>query len=281
MGKISTISNELKEWIQNTLNNGVSPEFIVDAMVKKGFAEKYAYTTLFRMIRNQPIQTIDEHAPYVVELPHIANKGNLISTTDKLDIKVTLRMEKPFILYLDNLLSSHECEKLISLAKDRLRRSQVIDAETGKEKTVPGRTSEGTEFAVMENRLITTIEKRIAALTDFPIINGESLQVLHYNQGEEYKSHYDYFPDSKVDAAKGGQRIATLLMYLNDVEAGGETVFPKLGLSLSPKKGAAVYFHYGNSKGQTDRLSLHSSTPVINGDKWVATKWIRQGKIYD
>ncbi len=77
-----------------------------------------------------------------------------------------------------------------------------------------------------------------------------------------------------------GQRIATILIYLNNVSEGGETIFPKINLQISPKKGSALYFHYGNQKGQTDRLSLHSSVPIINGEKWVATKWIRQGKIY-
>ncbi|WP_394232442.1 2OG-Fe(II) oxygenase [Niallia oryzisoli] len=281
MKKISTISNELKEWIQNTLNSGVNPELIVDAMIKKGFDPRYSYTTIFRLIRNQTVQTMDQQDPYIYELPPIAKKDSLIQTSDHNAIKVTLRMEKPFILYLDNLLSAQECDNLISLAKDRLRRSQVIDSETGEVKIVSGRTSEGTEFMVMENELITRIENRIAELTDYPINHGESLQLLHYNRGEEYKTHYDFFPESKVDASKGGQRIATLLMYLNDVEAGGKTIFPKLGLSISPKKGSAIYFHYGNSKGQTDRLSSHSSTPVIMGEKWVATKWIRQGKIFE
>ena len=78
---------------------------------------------------------------------------------------------------------------------------------------------------------------------------------------------------------KGGQRICTLLIYLNDVHEGGETTFPKIDLKISPKKGAAIYFHYSNHIGQTDRQSLHRSVPVLNDEKWVATKWIRQGKI--
>lgn len=281
MEKISRISNELKEWIQKTLNSGAAPELIVDAMIKKGFDARYSYTTIFRIIQNQPVQTVNNQGPYTYEPPPVAEKGNFIYTSNHNPIKVTMRMEKPFILCLDNLLSAQECDELISLSKNRLQRSQVIDTATGKKKTVPGRTSEGTEFMVLENKLISKIEKRIAELTDYPIDHGECLQVLHYNRGEEYKTHYDFFPQSKVDSSKGGQRIATLLMYLNDVEAGGETLFPKLGLSVSPKKGSAIYFHYGNSKGQTDRLSSHSSTPVLTGEKWVATKWIRQRKIYE
>ena len=102
---------------------------------------------------------------------------------------------------------------------------------------------------------------------------------MNYGVGEEYKPHFDFFPSGKVDSTKGGQRVGTLLIYLNDVPMGGETVFQKVGLSIVPKKGSAVYFHYTNSKGQVDRLSLHSSIPVIEGEKWVATKWIREGVI--
>lgn len=67
---------------------------------------------------------------------------------------------------------------------------------------------------------------------------------------------------------------------MNDVEDGGETVFSKAGLSFVPKKGAAIYFHYGNAQGQLDRLSVHSSVPVRKGEKWAATKWIRESNIY-
>jgi prolyl 4-hydroxylase len=83
-----------------------------------------------------------------------------------------------------------------------------------------------------------------------------------------------------IDPNKGGQRVGTFLIYLNDVPLGGETVFHKVGLSIVPKKGTAIYFHYANSRGQVDRLSVHSSIPVSQGEKWVATKWIRERNIY-
>ena len=190
-------------------------------------------------------------------------------------------MEKPYILYLDNVLSSEECDQLIQLSKERLKPSTVIDQRTGEIKLATGRTSKGTYFSFDENELISKLEKRISEITNTPVENGEGLQVLKYEVGEEYKLHFDFFPTNKVDNSKGGQRIGTFLLYLNDVEAGGETVFPKVGLSIVPKKGAAVYFHYGNSKDQVDRKTLHASIPVSNGEKWVATKWIRKGKIYE
>lgn len=278
--KITHISNELKDWIVQTLTNGANPESIVEAMIKKGFDPIFSYSTLLRIVSNQTINTNEKvHSPYVYEHPPIYCKGKMIHTSDR-DIKVLMRVERPFITYLDNVLSGEECDELISLSRNRLLPSTIIDSDTGKEIQVPGRTSEGTYYGINENPLITRIENRIAEMTDHPLPNGEGLQVLHYRIGEEYKPHFDYFPPNKVDMNKGGQRVGTVLIYLNDVEAGGETIFPKIGLSITPKKGTAVYFHYGNSKGQVDRMSVHSSVPVVKGEKWVATKWIRQGKIY-
>ncbi|WP_042460222.1 2OG-Fe(II) oxygenase [Neobacillus dielmonensis] len=280
MEKIKHISAEFKDWILNTLKSGASPEAIAAAMIKKGFDETFAYQTLLRIVGNQSVKTAERsQAPFVYEVPEIGQKGNIIATSDR-DIKVLSRVDHPFILHLDNLLSYEECDELINLSKDRLQPSEIIDSETGEKKAASGRTSKGMYFTLGENWLVTAIEKRIAELTNYPVENGEGLQVLNYKIGEEYKPHFDYFPSTRVNPEQGGQRIGTLLIYLNDVPAGGETVFPKAGVTIVPKKGTAVYFHYGNSKNQVDRMSLHTSIPVAQGEKWVATKWIRQAKIY-
>lgn len=281
MEKRKHITNELKEWIIKTLQSGVKPEAIVDGMIKKGFDPRFAYTTLFRLIDNRPVETTSKKVePYQYELPKIGEKGNLLQLADR-EVKVLSRMEKPFILHLDNVLSKEECERLIDLAKDRLEPSTVIDPKTGEVKVGTGRTSKGMSFYYNENEFITSIEQRIADLTGLPMENGEGLQVLNYGVGEEYKLHFDFFPANQLHTKKGGQRVATFLIYLNDVSKGGETVFPKVGVSVIPKQGNAVYFHYTNSKGQSDRLSVHTGVPVLEGEKWIATKWIRQERIYD
>lgn len=279
MEKISRMSNELKDWIKQTLKSGVNPESIVAAMVKKGFDQTFAYSTMLRILNNQTLETVDgNQSPYTYEAINITKNINSITTSDR-EIKVLMKMDKPFITYLDNVLSIEECDQLIQLSRNRLQPSEIIDPITGEKKAVPGRTSKGAYYDLNETSLISTIENRIAEITSQPIEHGEGLQVLNYDIGEEYKAHFDYFPANQVDIEKGGQRVATFLLYLNDVEAGGETIFPKTGLSIVPKKGAAIYFHYGNSFGQVDRMSLHSSIPVLAGEKWVATKWIRQTKI--
>ena len=128
--------------------------------------------------------------------------------------------------------------------------------------------------------MVASIEQRIAHLLQWPLENGEGLQVLHYRQGGEYRPHFDYFSPEHVGSAKhldqGGQRIATVIMYLNQVQEGGATIFPSINLSLSPKRGTAIYFSYCNSQGQVDPQTLHGGAPVLAGDKWIVTKWLRQ-----
>ena len=74
----------------------------------------------------------------------------------------------------------------------------------------------------------------------------------------------------------GGQRVATLVMYLHEPEEGGDTYFPEIELSVRPRRGSAVYFEYHNERGQLDARCLHAGTPVLRGHKWIATKWLRQ-----
>lgn len=107
--------------------------------------------------------------------------------------------------------------------------------------------------------------------------------MLNYKPGTEYKPHFDYFPATQEGNAsnpeKKGQRVSTLIIYLNDVEEGGATVFPSIGLSVIPKRGSAVYFEYYNSLGQVNPLTLHAGAPVIKGEKWAVTQWMRNAPL--
>ncbi|PNX92780.1 prolyl 4-hydroxylase subunit alpha-1-like protein, partial [Trifolium pratense] len=141
------------------------------------------------------------------------------------------------------------------------------------------------------DEIVAGIEDRIAAWTFLPIENGESIQVLHYQNGEKYEPHFDFFHD-KDNQRLGGHRVATVLMYLSNVEKGGETIFPyaagKLsqpkdeswsecahkGYAVKPRKGDALLFFSLHLNATTDTSSLHGSCPVIEGEKWSATKWI-------
>ncbi|MBA0560679.1 hypothetical protein Golob_017563, partial [Gossypium lobatum] len=174
-----------------------------------------------------------------------------------------------------------------------MEKSTVVDSETGNSKDSRVRTSSGTFLPRGRDKIIRNIEQRIADFTFIPVEHGEGLQVLHYEVGQKYEPHYDYFMD-EFNTKNGGQRIATVLMYLSDVEEGGETVFPsakgnisavpwwnelsecgKGGLSVKPKMGDALLFWSMKPDATLDPSSLHGGCPVIRGNKWSSTKWMR------
>lgn len=216
-----------------------------------------------------------------VSEPSRVVSGNVIRTSDR-DVFVVMRITKPDVIVLADLLSAEECDELIRLAAPKIERSTTVDPVTGKAIVIDNRTSHGTFFHLNETDFIARLDRRIAEVMNWPLQNGEGIQILKYGTGGEYRPHFDYFPPQNPGSSRplteGGQRVATLVMYLNDVEEGGATIFPEVGLSVSPRKGHAVYFSYFNSLGRVDPLTLHGGAPVLKGEKWIATKWMRQFK---
>lgn len=207
---------------------------------------------------------------------------------------------KPRAFVYKGFLTDEECNHLISLAKTELKRSAVADNLSGESKLSEVRTSSGMFISKAKDPIVSGIEDKIATWTFLPKDNGEDIQVLHYEFGQKYDPHYDYFTD-KVNIARGGHRLATVLMYLADVEKGGETVFPqaevpphrgsaatvddfsecaKKGVAVKARKGDALLFFSLHPNAIPDPMSLHGGCPVIEGEKWSATKWIHVDSIY-
>ena len=208
----------------------------------------------------------------VREVTIFSHNGNKIKTEDR-EINIIARFEEPLVVVLGSVLDDEECEALIQLSKDLLQRSKI-----GSTKEVSGiRTSSGAFLTDVKNNILTRVEKRVSAIMGIPIEHGEGLHILNYRPGQEYKEHLDYFaPTSK--AAKNN-RISTLVLYLNDVEEGGTTFFPKLNLTVCPQKGMAVYFEYFYNDPILNELTLHAGAPVVKGEKWIATQWMRRQKV--
>ncbi|MEY8190401.1 2OG-Fe(II) oxygenase [Peribacillus simplex] len=197
--------------------------------------------------------------------------GNKIKTEDR-EINVIARLDEPLIVILGNVLSDEECDGLIELSKDRMNRSKI----GSKHEVNEIRTSSSMFFQENEYDIITKIEKRISTIMNIPIEHGDGIQVLKYTPGQEYKAHFDFFTSPSISAKNN--RISTIIMYLNNVEHGGETFFPKLNFSVSPQKGMAVYFEYFYNDQNLNELTLHGGAPVITREKWVATQWMRRQK---
>ncbi len=208
----------------------------------------------------------------VREVTIFSHNGNKIKTEDR-EINIIARFEEPLVVVLSSVLDDEECEALIQLSKDLLQRSKI-----GSTKEVSDiRTSSGAFLTDVNNHILARVEKRVSAIMGIPIEHGEGLHILNYRPGQEYKEHLDYFaPTSK--AAKNN-RISTLVLYLNDVEEGGTTFFSKLNLTVCPQKGMAVYFEYFYNDPILNELTLHAGTPVVKGEKWIATQWMRRQKV--
>jgi prolyl 4-hydroxylase len=187
-------------------------------------------------------------------------------------VTAELLHKEPLIMRMEGVLTDEECEQLIQAAAPRLKPSKLVNRVVSEI-----RTSRGMFFEEGESPFIHRIEQRIAQLMNVPIEHAEGLQVLHYGPGQEYKAHHDFFAPNTP--AAGNNRISTLVIYLNDVEEGGETVFPLLDLAVKPKRGSAVYFEYFYRNQTLNDLTLHSSVPVVRGEKWVATQWMRRQRV--
>ncbi|KAI3469471.1 hypothetical protein Pfo_026134 [Paulownia fortunei] len=222
----------------------------------------------------------------------IARKSSCISIINPSKVKTISWKPRAFVY--EGFLTDEECNHLISLAKSELKRSAVADNESGKSKLSEVRTSSGMFIRKGKDPIVAGIEDKIATWAFLPKENGEDIQVLRYEPGQKYDPHYDYFVD-KVNIARGGHRIATVLMYLTDVEKGGETVFPsaeesprrrsvstdkdlsecgRQGPAVKPRKGDALLFFSLYPNAVPDPMSLHAGCPVDEGEKWSATKWI-------
>ncbi|WP_293936124.1 2OG-Fe(II) oxygenase [Iodobacter sp.] len=280
------ITSDWQNWIVENLARGCVPQSLVEVMAGKGFDPIFANAIVFHFsnISTQAKTALPAAAVpagYVAERPRFPMQGSVIQTHDRA-VRVTTRVSAPVVAVLDDILSLEECDELVRLSKSKLKRSTIVDPQTGAEEVIDDRSSFGTFFNANESELITRLDRRIAEAMHWPLENGEGLQILNYKMGGEYKPHFDYFPvgdpGSQVHLKNGGQRVSTMVIYLNDVEEGGETIFPELGMAISPKKGSAVYFEYCNSHSQTDPLTLHGGNPVLKGEKWIATKWMRQGR---
>jgi prolyl 4-hydroxylase len=205
----------------------------------------------------------------------------------------------PRAFHLHNVMSGEECDQFLTIAEPKVRRSTVIDSVTGESKVDPIRTSEQTFLNRGVFDVVTEIEERLARITMLPSYHGEDMQVLRYHIGEKYDAHHDVGELSSKSgaalAAEGGHRVATVLLYLSDVEEGGETAFPdsewidqdmavsKTGpwsecaegkVAVKPKKGDGLLFWSVSSENKIDPKSMHAGCPVIKGTKWTATKWI-------
>ncbi|MDP1931045.1 MAG: 2OG-Fe(II) oxygenase [Gammaproteobacteria bacterium] len=186
---------------------------------------------------------------------------------------------EPLVHVFDDFLSATEVIHLLSAGAGKLEPAKVSLAEKGA--ASKGRTGRNCWIPHRHDVVIGTLCERISTLVEIPLRQTESLQLIHYFEQQEYAPHFDAW-DASTEAgqrcmARGGQRLVTCLMYLNDVDAGGGTIFPKMNITVDARKGRLLVFHNCHV-GTTTRhpASLHGGMPVLAGEKWACNLWFRE-----
>lgn len=282
MMQTQQVTPELRQWIVAQASAGQPPDAVLKSMIDSGWQEEVAVVALEETLRGFLVDHAKANGlpvPVVVPEP-LMMAGEVVVRAGGREVQILSSMRNPRVVVFGGLLSHDECDELVDLAAKRLARSETVQLDTGASEVNAARTSEGMFFTRGENAVCARIEARIAALLQWPLENGEGLQVLRYRPGAEYKPHYDYFDPvhsgTPTILKRGGQRVASLVMYLNTPTRGGATTFPDVNLEVGPIKGNAVFFSYDRPHPMT--RSLHGGAPVLEGEKWVATKWLREGR---
>ena len=285
------VTEELRRWIVAQAEAGCRPHDVVEAMKASGWNEDVAMDAMEQTLRQHLRQLDGEPAAAIavvkteplspalpVPEPMLAGACE-VTLSDGHSVRVLSSLATPRVLVLGSLLTDDECLELMEQARPKLTRSETVDNATGGSEINAARTSDGMFFERGQTPLIARLEARMAELLRWPVEHGEGLQILRYRPGAEYRPHHDYFdpvhPGTPRILERGGQRVGTLIVYLSTPTSGGATVFPDVGLEVAPLRGNAVFFSY--ERPHVSTKTLHGGAPVTAGEKWVATKWLREG----
>lgn len=212
------------------------------------------------------------------------------------DMTLAVASVRPRVFTIENFLTVNECQEVIRMGLDQgLTESTLHASPLAKQNRDTSTRSSSNAWLSRESSSLTEkIYDKAAELTKiepdlFQNFHessaqyhsiAESLQVVRYKKGEEYAPHHDFISPS-INNRHQPSRFATLLIYLNDVEGGGETRFPRAlnsnnaeGLEITPKIGSAVLFYSSLEDGNFDDLSQHGGNKVLAGNKWLANLWI-------
>jgi len=186
---------------------------------------------------------------------------------------------QPRIVVYHDIVSDKQIKTIQELATPRFKRATVQNYLTGELETANYRVSKTAWLKEYEHDDVAAIYRRTHELTGLNMETSEELQVSNYGIGGHYEPHFDFARREEKNAFASlgtGNRIATLLIYESDVDQGGATVFPHLGLALWPKKGDAAFWYNLYQNGEGDEMTRHAACPVLSGTKWVSNFWIHE-----
>ena len=185
---------------------------------------------------------------------------------------------EPKVILYHNVLTHEQCDFIIDRTREKLQPSLGYDFDTKGSRLTEHRTSSTycdslQEFAFATAANYQAIREEFYFLK-FDKTNFESPQIQHYDIGQQYKHHWDFFNFPHIHSYDN-DRIATCIIYLNDVDEGGETDFPLIGIKVKPKKGSMIFFDYKYIY-ELNEKTKHAGLPPVSGEKWILTSWVHR-----
>jgi len=273
--KKTVFSADWKNWIKTNIDSGQN----IDGIFKILLDEGYSYDAIVAELNYTPSVPLNRLInPFAQEKKQNQKDQTQYGTAipeGKLFIPNGEQFESDKIeLYtLEEFLTEPECTRIVSAIKSKLRPSELSSHENDKSY----RTSRTCDLEFLNDSFSNELDIRICKLLGIDPSYSEPIQGQYYQTGQQFKQHTDYFEAHEIEAhgRHMGQRTYTCMIYLNDVEQGGETHFTRAGAEFKPKRGMAVIWNSLNSDGSTNIDSMHQALPILKGYKAVITKWFR------
>lgn len=193
-------------------------------------------------------------------------------------IKVEVVHLKPLAVLFKDVLSDREIDMIKSIATPLLKRATVHNKATGQLEHASYRITKSAWLKNDHHPYIERINKRLEDMTNLDQDLAEDFQVANYGLGGHYDPHFDHATSDEEDPFEEGQgnRIATVLFYVEQPIAGGATVFINAKLTCYPSKYDALFWYNLLPNGEGDDRTRHAACPVLAGQKWVSNKWIHE-----
>ena len=270
------ISKDWDDWIILNIERGCDLDELKSILLSEGFSASQVEVALERNsnLKSKFLSSFKLKLSSFFLKKRVQKK---IALNNNFKNAIQVNTQDAEIYTVDSFLNKAECKELINIIKHRLRPSAI--ASSGGTEDTNFRTSKTCDLAKEKNVLVKDIDKRICNYLGIDSSLSEGIQGQYYELGNEFKAHTDFFegPQKKQYTAKQGQRTYTFMIYLNDVEEGGETEFLEINKTFKPKVGQALFWNNLKPDGSVNHNTLHQAHPVVKSNKAVITKWFREG----
>uniref|UniRef100_A0A6C0LXX5 Fe2OG dioxygenase domain-containing protein n=1 Tax=viral metagenome TaxID=1070528 RepID=A0A6C0LXX5_9ZZZZ len=302
--KTNIVNDNWKYWIYSKINQGYSKKQISKTLQERNFQKSTIEKELNLILKEECYETYTEDDKYLQDIPELPKKHKTNINKKKVNTqksKETISQYDPFyqlfipnatkidtnkaqVFEVENFMNEIECEQMINIMKRTGYRKSTFTKSSGKNYEDNYRNSSTCDFnkikAGIDLKVVQALENRISKMLGINSSYSEPIQGQYYEVGQQFKQHCDFISENekhKDNISKvNGNRSWTFMIYLNDVEEGGETHLINLNYKCKPKMGKALIWNNLDKFGKGNYNTLHAGLPPTKGEKYIITKWFRE-----